>query len=190
MSPYTLFSSICKPSPCPSFSLSLSLSLSLSPGAPLSQNYSTIQFLLVFWSERSTLNQEATQGVPCDAHRGPHRRHRLREDHRRIDLSGRRPRGHRPRRDLAPSHEDRALGVPEGRPGLRKGHPHDRRERRGETPYRGASTHPLPPPPSLSLSLSLGALTSRSLSSKYSGGHRPEEARGPRVRQQGPSLEA
>ena len=42
----------------------------------------------------------------------------------------------------------------------------------------------------LSLSLSLCALTSRSLSSKYSGGHRPEEARGPRVRQQGPSLEA
>ena len=43
---------------------------------------------------------------------------------------------------------------------------------------------------SLSLSLSLGALTSRSLSSTYSGSHRPEEARGPRVRQQGPSLEA
>ena len=186
MSPYTLFSSICKPSPCPSFSLSLSL---LSRGPIVTELFFNPVFCpLVFWSERSTLNQEATQGVPCDAHRGPHRRHRLREDHRRIDLSGRRPRGHRPRRDLAPSHENRALGVPEGRPGLRKGHPHDRRERRGETPYRGASTHPLPPPPSLSLSL--GALTSRSLSSKYSGGHRPEEARGPRVRQQGPSLEA
>ena len=110
---------------------------------------------LVFWSELRTLNQEATQGVPCDAHRGPHGRHRLREDDRRVDLSGRRPRGHRPRRDLAPSHENRALGVPEGRSGLRKGHPRDRRERQGETSYRGASTHPLPPPPSLSLSLSL-----------------------------------
>ena len=136
--------------------LSLSLSLSQSRGPFVTELFFNPVFCpLVFWSERSTLNQEATQGVPCDAHRGPHRRHRLREDHRRIDLSGRRPRGHRPRRDLAPSHENRALGVPEGRPGLRKGHPHDRRERRGETPYRGASTHPLPPPPSLSLSLSL-----------------------------------